>query len=317
MNEGNTKKEYIGTSLDLEKIDKYIYRSKQSLWQPVSSSIGVFGGQVISQAIQAATTVSEEKNGDKYSLHSFHCYFLLAGQASMPVIYHVHPLRLGRSYQTYHVRATQDGNNIFTLTASFALPEPTQPHFSIAPPVDVPPPNECELNEDRWQRFLDTYQAKLDKNLVEVIRARIEERRTSALALKDASKRSKFDEKGHFIASNQHSWWIKARTSPGDKPSTQKAILAYMSDLNFIHTVSHSLGLRQYFNLGMLSSIDHSMWFYDDFDTSEWLLYKTFCPRARHGRGNVNGEFWTQDGRLVALTAQQGLVREKRPEARL
>lgn len=161
----------------------------------------------------------------------------------------MHPLRLGRSYQTYHVRATQDGNNIFTLTASFALPEPTQPHFSIDPPQDVPPPNECELNEDRWQRFLDTHQAKLDKNLVEVIRARIEvrkyirkkyklknkqERRTSALALKDASKTSKFDDKGHFITSNQHSWWIKARTSPGDKASTQKVSISNLPLINCV-----------------------------------------------------------------------------------
>ena len=90
-----------------------------------------------------------------------------------------------------------------------------------------------------------------------------------------------------------------------------------MSDMNFIHTVAHSLGLRQYFNLGMITSIDHSMWFYDDFDVGDWLLYKTFCPRATHGRGNVHGEFWTRDGRLVAITAQQGLVREKKPEARL
>lgn len=43
-----------------------------------------------------------------------------------------------------------------------------------------------------------------------------------------------------------------------------QAILAYMSDLNFIHTVAHSLGLRQYFNLGMITSIDHSMWFVSD-----------------------------------------------------
>lgn len=106
-----------------------------------------------------------------------------------------------------------------------------------------------------------------------------------------------------------------------------------MSDLNFLHTVAHSLGLRQYSNLGMITSLDHSMWFvsgtficficsffsqkYDNFDAGEWLIYRTFCPVSAHGRGNVQGEFWSQDGRLVALTAQQGLVREKRPEARL
>lgn len=86
----------------------------------------------------------------------------------------VQPLRLGKSYQTYCVRASQDGNNIFTLTASFAQPEPSQPKFSIKPPADIPPPEECELSEDRWQRFLDKYHSKLDSKLSETIIARID-----------------------------------------------------------------------------------------------------------------------------------------------
>ncbi|EOR00291.1 hypothetical protein E3P81_01432 [Wallemia ichthyophaga] len=309
--------DWISSNLDLEKIDLYLYRSKKPLWKPVSASVGVFGGSVISQAIQAATLVTEDRSGERYGLHSFHCYFLLAGQSTMPVVYHVQPLRLGKSYQTYCVRASQDGNNIFTLTASFAQPEPSQPKFSIKPPADIPPPEECELSEDRWQRFLDKYHSKLDSKLSETIIARIDERRTSDVALKDASKVSQYDEKGNLNISNEFSWWIKAKSSPGDKDSKQKAVLAYMSDLNFLHTVAHSLGLRQYSNLGMITSLDHSMWFYDNFDAGEWLIYRTFCPVSAHGRGNVQGEFWSQDGRLVALTAQQGLVREKRPEARL
>jgi hypothetical protein len=48
---------------------------------------GVFGGQLLSQALAAASrTVDCEK-----TVHSLHGYFLLAGDCSIPIIYRVSP----------------------------------------------------------------------------------------------------------------------------------------------------------------------------------------------------------------------------------
>ena len=55
--------ELISTSLDVERLDANLFRSK-SLWIPRRSR-GVFGGQVISQALVSATNSVDPE----YALH--------------------------------------------------------------------------------------------------------------------------------------------------------------------------------------------------------------------------------------------------------
>jgi acyl-CoA thioesterase-2 len=60
-----------------------------------------------------------------------------------------------------------------------------------------------------------------------------------------------------------------------------------------------------------LASIDHAMWFHQPFRVDEWLLYAVESPAASGARGIVRGRFFTRDGRLVATTAQEGLIRDR------
>ena len=73
-----------------------------------------------------------------------HCYFVLAGDPSIPIIYHVENVREGRSFATREVQARQRGNPIFTTTLSFAREnnggKDVLRHSSEMP--DVPPPVE-------------------------------------------------------------------------------------------------------------------------------------------------------------------------------
>ena len=48
-----------------------------------------------------------------------HCYFVLAGDASVPILYHVERVRDGKSFITRTVQARQRGKCIFTTTCSF------------------------------------------------------------------------------------------------------------------------------------------------------------------------------------------------------
>lgn len=58
-----TEHEHISTSLELEQLDVNLYRSK-SLWLPTRAR-GVYGGQVVSQALVAATNCVDTA----FSLH--------------------------------------------------------------------------------------------------------------------------------------------------------------------------------------------------------------------------------------------------------
>ena len=48
-----------------------------------------------------------------------HCYFVLAGDATVPILYHVERVRDGKSFITRTVQARQKGKCIFTTTLSF------------------------------------------------------------------------------------------------------------------------------------------------------------------------------------------------------
>lgn len=58
-----------------------------------------------------------------------------------------------------------------------------------------------------------------------------------------------------------------------------------------------------------IATIDHSMWFHRPFNLNEWLLYSVESTSASSARGFVRGEFYTQDGVLVASTVQEGVMR--------
>jgi acyl-CoA thioesterase-2 len=58
-----------------------------------------------------------------------------------------------------------------------------------------------------------------------------------------------------------------------------------------------------------MASLDHAMWFHRPFRFDDWLLYTIDSPSSHGGRGFVRGRFFDRQGRLVASTAQEGLIR--------
>jgi acyl-CoA thioesterase-2 len=99
--------------LDLEPLEHNLFRgmSPQVGWQRV------FGGQVIGQALVAASrTVPEDR-----FVHSLHAYFLRPGDPAVPIIYEVDRIRDGGSFTTRRVVAIQHGKPIYSMSASFEL----------------------------------------------------------------------------------------------------------------------------------------------------------------------------------------------------
>ncbi|GAA6038500.1 hypothetical protein JCM8097_004597 [Rhodosporidiobolus ruineniae] len=317
-------------AIDLELIDRDVYRSKE-LWKP-GGGRGVFGGQIIAQAAWAAIQSLRQDEADtKKGMHSLHCYFLNFGNADIPVLYTVQRLRVGRSYSTYTVLASQSGSPIFTITCSFCLPEPKQPVRALPLPrwplryarteegeqgqremgEKIPEPDECEPTEDVLLKAL-TLAKNLPKKVQEYVERQAEERRLSSIEIRNTDRK----DVGHIVsfersASQQQLYWFRSRAPVIEDPEFQKCVLAYASDLNFIGTAARATGLGSSTRprLGMLASLDHSMFFYADTDAHDWNLYYMESPVTSNGRGLALGRIYKRDGTLAVVCTQEGVVR--------
>ncbi|KAJ7130035.1 thioesterase-like superfamily-domain-containing protein [Mycena crocata] len=306
--------EQIATALEVERFEVDLYRSK-SLWLPTRAR-GVFGGQVISQALVAATNSVDPIFG----LHSLHCYFLMSASASVPIVYFVERLRDGKSYLTRAVKALQNGRVIFMMMCSFQKAEPWQPTGQWRMPPNVAPPEQCPLEEDRYAALLK--KDGVHPKIQQIYRDFITERLRSPIAIKLAVD----NDTAHTSLGGitRFMYWMQARDIPAYDAPFQKCILAYLSDLYLLSAASRTLGLERFGKgpnaTSMTSTIDHSICFYDNtFDTADWLLYVMASPRAASGRAIVYGQLYTRTGTLVAVTTQEGVVRADRrgPEAKL
>jgi len=293
----------ISTSLEFERLDTRLFRSPVSaLRKPVLAvARGVFGGQVVSQAMVAATRSVDEK----YMLHSLHCYFMLSASTEIPILYHVETLRSGRTYSTCSVKAVQNGRAIFMMLCSFAVTESTTWIHAIAAPLNVPPPEECPLEEETLARVLSE---TTDTKIRHFLELQIADKKNSPICVKFVPTRTNED------GPNVYMLWMKAKSTPKYPPSYQKCILAYLSDRWFVQSAARQIGYRFGENgpkgLKMLQSLDHSLYFYNhEFDMGEWMLYVIICPRAEAGRGFVHGRIYDRKGVLCAIAGQEGLIR--------
>ena len=113
--------------LDLETLEENLFRGQ-------SENIGgprVFGGQVIGQALVAASRTVDDR-----VCHSLHAYFLRAGDPKVPILYEVDRSRDGRSFTSRRVVAVQNGKKIFNMSASFQIEEDGLSHQDPMPDVD-------------------------------------------------------------------------------------------------------------------------------------------------------------------------------------
>ncbi|MGL5007692.1 MAG: acyl-CoA thioesterase II [Plesiomonas sp.] len=274
--------------LHLEKIEEGIFRGQ-------SQDLGlrqVFGGQVIGQALHAAKqTIDPER-----SVHSFHSYFLLPGDSHKPIVYDVEILREGRSFSTRRVSAIQNGRPIFYLTASFQLHEEGFEHQDTMPVVPQPETLESELEIARKMAHLLPASVK-EKFLCE--------RPIEMRPVKFSNPlKGKVDLPTRYV-------WFKANGSMPDDLRVHQYLLAYASDFNFLPTALQPHG-KGFLEADMqVATIDHAMWFHRPFRMDDWLLYAVESPSASGARGLVRGHVFTRDGKLVATTAQEGLIRQR------
>lgn len=274
--------------LDLEAIEENLFRGL-SPPEPVQR---VFGGQVLAQALVAATRTVDAAR----LCHSFHAYFLRPGDPKVPILYQVDRSRDGASFTARRVVAIQHGAQIFTLAASFQKNEPGFEHQAQMPLVPDP-----ESLEDDQQVLLR------QTNLAPAARAWIARER--AFETRSVLGRGPSGPSGDrpARAAVDHIW-LRTRGGVPDDPVLQRALLAFVSDMSLLDTALLPHG-KSIFSDVKVASLDHAMWFHRPFRADDWLLYVQDSPSASGARGFNRGALYTREGVLVASVAQEGLIR--------
>jgi acyl-CoA thioesterase-2 len=275
--------------LELEPIEHNIYRGQ-------NRNIGtgrIFGGQVLAQALVAASHTVEEDR----PIHSMHGYFILAGDLDVPVVYFVDRLRDGGSFTTRRVTGIQRGRAIFSMSASFHRAEEGFAHQTAMPEVPGP----------------ETLRPELD-----VIRERADEIPPDVRPLLTQDRPLDFrslDESDLFDATPgepRRGYWMRAIGLADEDPVHHRALLAYASDYGLLGSALRPHGMTIRDPRLMVASLDHAVWFHRPVRMDDWMLYVSDSPTAAGARGFARGTFFTREGELVASVAQEGLMRVKR-----
>ncbi len=110
-------------------------------------------------------------------------------------------------------------------------------------------------------------------------------------------------------ASPSRQVWFRSVGEIPDGDKLHRCLLAYVSDYFLLDTAILPHGASPLSGSVVMASIDHAMWFHRPFRVDDWLLYAVESPSASGARGFARASVFSRDGRLVASTAQEGLVR--------
>lgn len=272
--------------LDLETLEVNLFRGRTSDegWRRV------YGGQVIAQALVAASRTVDEPR----PAHSLHAYFIRPGDPAVPIVYTVHRDRDGKSFTTRRVVAVQHGQPIFNMAVSFQVEEDGLEHQFDMP--EVPGPEGLLSERELRLREAGRIPEKLRAHWV----------RERPIEIRPVDPRDMFrPEKRPPV----HYVWFRVAGPIGDSRDLHQCMLAYASDMTLLDTCILPHGISWVNPKLQSASLDHALWFHEPFRADEWLLYAQDSPKASGARGLNRGSIYTRDGRLVASVAQEGLIR--------
>ena len=262
-----------------------------------------------------------------FAVHSCHCYFLLAGAAELPILFHVERVRDGRSFATRTVQARQKGRCIFTTTISFVREGssgPSHTQVSHASPMPLSPDGDgrplVSPPDDFTEEPEMLNQGPFQGHRIEVLN------RDSPHAHEKKTRQ-----------------WVRARGKITGGQQAHINALAYVSDSYFIGTIGRihrlwrfpfrpeeipnlpddmqkrvrrlhdweGLGdpdeMKERPEIGMMVSLDHTIYFHEPWKirADEWMLNEMESPWSGDGRGVVTQKIFSKDGTLLATCMQE------------
>lgn len=247
--------------------DTYVATGPQYPWG------GLYGGQIIAQALRAAALTVEPK----FQLHSLHAYFIRLGDAAEPIRLEVDRIRNGRSFLTRRVVARQAVGAILTLAASFQVPESGADVQIEQMPAVAPPDG---LRADGWSPLIERRFLPAD---IAPGRVGAWMRLTEPL--------------GDDPVLNACALAYLSDDLPSD------AVVAGHPDRPPRDAVE-----RRFWN----ASLDHAIWFHRPLRADQWHLHDVTCRALFSSRGLATGSVFDHTGRQVATLSQEVLIRPVR-----
>jgi acyl-CoA thioesterase-2 len=249
----------------------------------------VFGGQLVAQALLAMS-----RTIDGLAPASLHAHFVASGDVERPLELAVDRVRDGRSMVTRRATTSQAGRPVLIASASFEAAWPASSR--AVEPLPGPAPEALPTLQE-WAEAAVAERGEGAQRWID---------RPPPLDIR-ISEPPTFLSGAH--ATGQRSHWLRLPRPVGDDALLHAVLLAYASDFFLLDMAvrNHPDGLGWDELIG--SSLDHSIWLHRSVDFHEWHRYTQELLAVDGQRGLVRGSLHQRDGRLVASTAQEVLVR--------
>lgn len=235
---------------------------------------GLYGGQIVAQALRAAAATVEPR----FRIHSLHTYFIRKGDHSEPVRYEVERVRNGRSFVTRTVTARQATGVILSMSASFQVDEDAFEAQIAEMPV-VPPPD--ELLQESWSPMFTR----------------------ATVPVTDVPGRARgwlkvIGDLGDDPVLHACALAYMSDDYPTDAAVSLRPDRPRPDDPNQYPFAAISL--------------DHAIWFHRPMRANEWHLTAMVCHGLISSRGLTIGHVFTAEGVHVASVSQEVLIRRHR-----
>jgi acyl-CoA thioesterase II len=238
----------------------------------------VYGGQVVAQALRAASSTVPV---DRF-VHSLHAYFIRGGDSDLPIQFEVTRVRDGGSFVTREVVAIQSGLPIMQLSASFQADErAAQADVQETElPGDLPDPDTLPAVD--WGPILERRQIVL------------------------ADARAAYWLRVAGMKSLDPAMQACALTFASDDVPTEAA--------NQSHPLRPGLPdtATAYYTTFVGASLDHAIWFHRPGRYDDWVLHDFQGFGVAGSRGLGIGRIYDRHGVHLATVAQEILIRERR-----
>ena len=255
----------------------------------------VYGGQTMAQGLAACQRLAPGR-----AIHQFGCHFLRGGRVDQDIRFEAEALTSGQSFSVVHCRALQETKPILVMTASLQSPEVGMEHQEqpgLRPEWGRP--------EDlaSFGELMAPFMERVPKPLRAIYSQGqpIEMRPVEFIAPWDAKLRPP-----------SRAVWMRMRAQLPDDPQVHERLLTYISDWGLLETSLQPHPTAFSRPDMQMASLSHSIHFHQPFRLDrQWICHAMHSPVSSGARGYTLGEFWTEDGVLVASTAQESLIRRK------
>jgi acyl-CoA thioesterase-2 len=249
----------------------------------------IFGGQLVAQAMYAGAITVEG-----HAPHSLHAYFVATGDSRAPVDIAVEVVRDGRSMATRQVDISQGDRTLFRALVSFHTnaDEPELTH----PPVDASDPDEMPLLQ-HWVQYAPSDTRINAQTWIDVPPA-VEMR---------LSEPTNF--LGGAQATGPRTHWMRLPRTIGDDPALHASMLGYASDYLMLDMAFRNHPQSADFRAVAAVSLDHAIWLHRPVRFDQWHRYTQEIVALTGHRALIRGAIHDAEGRAVASTAQEVLVR--------